>query len=50
MSAFDPKFQITNVMTADLSRIDQARGFLDATKLSEEWLGAMEQQRQWFMR
>jgi len=44
MSRFDPKFQITNSMTVDLSRIDQARGFLDATKLSEEWLGAMERQ------
>lgn len=44
MSGFDPKFQITNAMTTDLSRIDQARGFLDATKLSEEWLGAMERQ------
>jgi hypothetical protein len=29
-------------MTDDLSRIDQAKGFLDATKLSEEWIGAME--------
>jgi Fic family protein len=44
MSEFDPRFQITNAMTSDLSRIDQARGFLDATKLSEEWLGAMERQ------
>jgi len=44
MSEFVPGFQITNAMTTDLSRIDQARGFLDATKLSEEWLGAMERQ------
>jgi hypothetical protein len=38
MNSFEPRFQITNAMTTDLSRIDQARGFLDATKLSEEWL------------
>ncbi|MFA6174355.1 MAG: Fic family protein [Kiritimatiellales bacterium] len=37
-----PVFHITNAMTDDLSRIDQAKGFLDATKLSEEWIGAME--------
>ena len=37
----DPLFHITNTMTEDLSRIDQAKGFLDATKLSEEWIDAM---------
>ena len=42
MSALNPVFHITNAMTDDLSRIDQAKGFLDATKLSEEWIGAME--------
>ena len=42
MSALKPVFHITNAMTDDLSRIDQAKGFLDATKLSEEWIGAME--------
>jgi Fic family protein len=40
----DPLFQITNAMTEDLSRIDQAKGFLDATKLSEAWLDAMARQ------
>ena len=39
----NPRFHITNAITEDLSRIDQAKGFLDATKLSEEWLHAMEQ-------
>lgn len=38
----NPLFHITNQIAEDLSRIDQAKGFLDATKLSEEWLGAME--------
>lgn len=42
MNALKPIFHITNAMTDDLSRIDQAKGFLDATKLSEEWIGAME--------
>jgi Fic family protein len=40
----NPVFHITNAITDDLSRIDQAKGFLDATKLSEEWIGAMERQ------
>ncbi|MCC5848144.1 MAG: Fic family protein [Verrucomicrobia bacterium] len=42
IKSMNPQFQITNSITEDLSRIDQAKGFLDATKLSEEWLGEME--------
>ncbi|MCI0337400.1 MAG: Fic family protein [Acidobacteria bacterium] len=38
---FQPEFRITHRMTAGLTRIERARGFLDAAKLSEEWLGAM---------
>jgi Fic family protein len=37
-----PVFRITNAMSEDLSRIDQAKGFLDATKLSAEWIASME--------
>ncbi|MGH9798890.1 MAG: Fic family protein, partial [Blastocatellia bacterium] len=37
----NPRFTITNKMTAGLTRIERARGFLDAAQLSEEWLAAM---------
>jgi Fic family protein len=36
-----PNFQITHKMTAGLTRIERARGFLDAAKLSEDWLATM---------
>jgi len=35
---FNPRFSITNSITTTLTRIERARGFLDAAKLSEEWL------------
>jgi Fic family protein len=35
---FEPCFSITNSITADLTVIERARGFLEAAKLSEEWL------------
>ncbi len=38
-----PKFQITNAITANLTRIERARGFLDASKLSEDWIAGMRQ-------
>ena len=37
----NPKFQITHRVTAGLTRIERARGFLDAAKLSEDWLATM---------
>ena len=38
---FQPSFRITNRATAALTRIERARGFLDAAKLSEDWLATM---------
>lgn len=40
-ASFDPRFTITHRMTAGLTRIERARGFFDAAKLSEEWLATM---------
>ena len=36
-----PRFTITNSMTAGLTRIERARGFLDAAHLSDEWIRSM---------
>lgn len=35
-------FTITNAITAALTRIERARGFLEAARLSEEWLSGMQ--------
>src|SRR5215510_10662609 len=35
---FQPSFRITHRMTAGLTRIERARGFLEAARLSEDWL------------
>lgn len=35
---FSPQFTITNRMTAALTRIERARGFLEAARLSEDWV------------
>lgn len=43
MSPFAPRFTITNAITATLTAIERARGFLDAAKLSEEWIERMSQ-------
>ena len=40
-SSFQPQFHITNRVTAGLTRIERARGFLDVAKLSEDWLATM---------
>jgi Fic family protein len=40
--AFTPRFTITHAITAALTRIERARGFLDAAKLSEDWIGRMQ--------
>lgn len=39
--AFQPKFTITHAVTAALTRIERARGFLEAATLSEDWVRAM---------
>jgi Fic family protein len=44
MTAFDPKFTITNRMAAAITQIERARGFLEAAKLSEEWVRDMGNQ------
>jgi hypothetical protein len=41
---FQPSFHISNRVTAGLTRIERARGFLDAAKLSEDWLATMRSQ------
>lgn len=40
--SFEPRFAITNSITQALTRIERARGFLDAAKLSDEWIRQME--------
>ena len=35
-------FTITNAITAALTRIERARGFLEGARLSEEWLSGMQ--------
>ena len=40
--SFSPKFAITNAVAAALTKIERARGFLDAAKLSEDWISAMQ--------
>jgi Fic family protein len=39
--AFTPKFTITNRMTAAITRIERARGFLEAAQLSADWVREM---------
>lgn len=41
MSGFLPRFEINNAITAHLTVIERARGFLEAATLSEEWIGRM---------
>jgi len=38
---FKPIFMITNRITAGLTRIERARGFLEAATLSEAWVREM---------
>ena len=40
--SFGPRFTITNAITTVLTRIERARGFLDAAKLSEDWIAGMQ--------
>jgi Fic family protein len=41
MNTFDPKFTITNRMTAAITQIERARGFLEAARLSDDWVRDM---------
>ena len=41
--SLNPKFRITNAITANLTRIERARGFLDAARLSDDWIAGMQQ-------
>ena len=41
MSAFSPKYTITNRMTAAITQIERARGFLEAARLSDDWVRDM---------
>jgi Fic family protein len=43
MTTFSPRFTITNRITADLTTIERARGFLEAATLSEDWVRRMSQ-------
>ncbi len=43
MSRFVPRFTITNAVTAGLTAIERARGFLEAATLSDEWVRRMSQ-------
>lgn len=41
MNSFNPKFTITNRMTAAITQIERARGFLEAARLSDDWVRDM---------
>lgn len=41
MTSFNPKFTITNRMTAAITHIERARGFLEAARLSDDWVRDM---------
>jgi Fic family protein len=43
MNALPPRFTITNAITAGLTAIERARGFLEAATLSDEWVRRMSQ-------
>jgi len=40
--SFLPRFTITHPITAVLTRIERARGFLEAARLSEDWISRMQ--------
>lgn len=42
IGGFKPVYTITNRITSDLAQIERARGFWDATTLSEAWMRDME--------
>ncbi len=46
---FNPKFKISNRITAGLTRIERARGFLEAARLSEDWLQEMSNRTAFYL-
>ena len=44
MEKFEPKFTITNSINNSLTQIERVRGFLDAARLSEDWIREMGNQ------
>jgi Fic family protein len=44
MTGFNPIFTITNRMTSAITRIERARGFLEAARLSDDWVRDMGNQ------
>ena len=44
MSTFTPKFTITNRMTSAITRIERARGFLEAAQVSPDWVREVGEQ------
>ena len=44
MTVFNPKFTITNTMTAAITQIERTRGFLEAARLSDDWVRDMGNQ------
>src|SRR3954451_2023302 len=43
MTAFVPRFTISNAIANGLTAIERARGFLEAATLSDEWVRRMSQ-------
>ncbi len=41
METFSPQFTITNRMTSAITQIERARGFLEAARLSDDWVRDM---------
>ena len=39
----NPRFKITNAITSAMTKIERARGFLDAAKLSDDWVRQMQE-------
>ena len=39
--SFAPKFTITQAITASLTRVERARGFIEAARLSQDWIRRM---------
>ncbi|WP_320042056.1 hypothetical protein [uncultured Desulfobacter sp.] len=44
MTGFNPIFSITNRMTSAITQIERARGFLEAARLSDDWVRDMGNQ------
>jgi Fic family protein len=42
--SFAPRFSITNTITSAIGRIDEAKGFLAAARLSADWVAQMQRQ------